>query len=232
MRRPVAICALGTAAAVIGLTGCGSGTDTSTPSSVVTSSSEVTSTSAQPSTGLPTPAAPAQNQTIDEYLREQGVGQTAVKRGDPGAPQLNLPMPPGWEDIGADIPADAYGAIVLTSAAQTPNPPAIVARMARLDGEVDTDKLLEYAPNAVTRAPGWDGPVTGQPSQLGGFDAVQIAGTAVIDGEQMFIARKTVVIPGPDNVFLLALDAQGPVDQEPELIDAMAVIDDQTSIGF
>ncbi len=224
MRRPVAICALGTAAAVIGLTGCG--TDTSTSSSVATSSST------EPSTGTPATTAPAQDLTIAEYLRERGVSQTAVKRGDPGAPQLNLPMPPGWEDIGADAPADAYGAIVLTSAAQTPNPPGIVARMARLDGEVNTDKLLEYAPNAVTRAPGWDGPVTGQPSELGGFDAVQIAGTAVIDGEQMFIARKTVVIPGPDKVYLLALDAQGPVDQQPELIDAMAVIDDQTSIEF
>jgi hypothetical protein len=214
------------AVAVIGLTGCGSSEKAESPSSEV--SSEVSSGSA-PSPTTTAGAQPA-GLTVAEYLKQNNITQTLVKRGDPGAPQLNLPMPAGWADVGADTPKDAYGAIYLEAARETPNPPAIVARMARLDGAADPAKLLEYAPNAVTRAPGWQGPTTGQPSTLGGFDAMQIAGTATIDGAPTFVARKTVVITAPQNIYLLALDAQGPVDQQPALQEAMAVIDEQTTI--
>ncbi|KRE25392.1 hypothetical protein ASG82_17610 [Mycobacterium sp. Soil538] len=220
MRTPALICVF--AAVTIGLTGCGSGekTDPATsPSSAASSSAPASTTS---STGA--------KLTIAEYLRQKNIRQTMVKRGDPGAPQLNLPMPPGWANVGRDTPPDAYGAIYLQAAAQSPNPPAIIARMARLDGDVDVAKLLEYAPTAVTRAPGWDGPTTGRPSTLGGFDAVQIAGTATIDGAQTFVARKTVVITAPKNIYLLALDAQGPVDQQSALVEAMTLIDEQTTI--
>lgn len=206
------------AAVAIGLTGCGSGEKSdSAPSSA---SSPASTTSAAPAAGL----------TIAEYLEQNNITQTMVKRSDPGAPQLHLPMPAGWADVGSNTPKDAYGAIYLQAAGQTPNPPAIIARMARLDGDVDAAKLLEYAPTAVTRAPGWDGPKTGQPSTLGGFDAVQIAGTATIDGVPTFVARKTVVITAPKNVYLLALDAQGPLDKKQSMTAAMAVIDEQTTI--
>ena len=89
---------------------------------------------------------------------------------------------------------------------------------------------MELAPNAVTKTPGWQGPTTGQPSELGGFKAVTIAGTADVDGAPMFVARKTVVIPGPQNTYLLALDAQGAVDQQQALTDAMTAVDDGTTI--
>lgn len=218
MRTPILICVF--AAGTIGLTGCGSGEKTDSATSAASSSVPASTTSAAPGTTL----------TIAEYLRQKNIRQTMVKRGDPGAPRLNLPMPAGWADVGRDTPPDAYGAIYLQAPGPTPNPPAIIARMARLDGDVDVAKLLEYAPTAVTRAPGWEGPTTGRPSTLDGFDAVQIAGTATIDGAPTFVARKTVVITAPKNVYLLALDAQGPVDQTSALIDAMTVIDERTTI--
>lgn len=208
------------AAVAIGLTGCGSGEKSDSAPSSASSSAPASTTSAAPAAAL----------TIAEYLEQNDITQTMVKRGDPGAPQLHLPMPAGWADVGRNTPKDAYGAIYLQAAGQTPNPPAIIARMARLDGDVDAAKLLEYAPTAVTRAPGWDGPRTGQPSTLGGFDAVQIAGTATIDGVPTFVARKTVVITAPKNVYLLALDAQGPLDKKQSMTAAMAVIDEQTTI--
>jgi hypothetical protein len=34
--------------------------------------------------------------TVANYLRGKGIQQTMVKRGEPGVPQLNLPIPPGW----------------------------------------------------------------------------------------------------------------------------------------
>jgi Probable lipoprotein LpqN len=234
MRQPATISALAAVTVAIGLTvtGCGSGGDSaeSTESSASSSASSVAETTTAEATET-TAAAPADTQTVGEYLTAQGVTQTIVKRGDPGVPTLNLPMPDGWADVGADTPEDAYGAIYLESAKGTPNPPAILARMARLEGgEFDDAKILELSPNAVTKTPGWDGPTEGQPSTLGGFDAMAIAGTAVVDGAPNFIARKTVVIPAPEHTYVLALDAQGPVDQQQTLMDAMTVIDEQTTI--
>lgn len=234
MRQPATFSALAAVIMTIGVTvtGCGSGGDGA--ESTETSASSSASSSAETTPAEPTEtsaAAPADNQTVGEYLTAQGVTQTIVQRGEPGAPTLNLPMPEGWADVGGDTPEDAYGAIYLESAKGTPNPPAILARMARLEGgEFDAATILELSPNAVTKTPGWDGPTVGQPSTLGGFDAMAIAGTAVVDGAPNFIARKTAVIPGPEHTYVLALDAQGPLDQQQALMDAMTVIDQQTTI--
>lgn len=233
MRKPATISVLATVTVAVGLavTGCGSSSDSaeSTESSATSSASSAAETTTAETSE--TSEAAATTQTVGEYLTAQGVKQTIVTRGDPGVPTLNLPMPEGWADVGGDTPEDAYGAIYLESAKGTPNPPAILARMARLEGgDFDDAKILELSPNAVTRMPGWDGPTVGQPSTLGGFDAMAIAGTAVVDGAPNFIARKTVVIPGQEHTYVLALDAQGPVDQQQALLDAMTVIDQQTTI--
>lgn len=227
-----AVLATAAIAVGLGLAGCGSdgGTEATTSDQTSTSSSAAqTSTSSEAPSTSAQAAGPAQ--TVGDYLEESGVTQTIVKRGDPTAPVLNLPMPPGWVDVGADTPEDAYGAIVLESAAGTPNPPAIIARMARIgDGDVDPAKILELAPNALKNRPGWSGPETGEPATLGGFDATAIAGTVTVDGQPTFVARKTVVIAGNDGLYILALDAQGAPDQQQALMDAMSVIDAETTI--
>lgn len=216
--------ALSTAAVVLGLVvpGCGSGsgqeTDTAPPSQATSSAPATTAAASRP------------DQTIAEYLQATGISQTLVKRGEPGVPTLNLPMPAGWQDVGANTPKDAYGAIYLADPAVTDNPPAIIARMARLSGEVDQAKLLELAPNAIRNQPGYQGPETGQAGQLSGFDAAEIAGTVDQNGRPEFVARKTVVIPGQDGIYLLAFDAQGRPDQKPALMKAMSVIDAETTI--
>lgn len=210
----------GTAALSVVLAGCGSGSDSSERTSEKTS----VSTSAAPTTSTAASAP-----TVAEYLRDNGVTMTPVKRGDPGAPELNLPVPAGWSDIGADTPEDAWGAIALKEP-PSDNPPVIVARMAKLSDEADHAKILEFAPNAVKNQPGYSGPDTGRPGTLGGFDAVEIAGTVEQNGQKVFVARKTVVIPGSDALYLLALDAQGTPDQQEALILAMETIDADTTI--
>lgn len=78
--------------------------------------------------------------------------------------------------------------------------------------------------------PGYQGPDVGTPSSLGGFEAVDIKGTMVRDGQTLLVARKTVVITGQDGLYLLALDAQGPEGQADALGAAMATIDAATTI--
>jgi hypothetical protein len=84
--------------------------------------------------------------TIADYIKENGITETPVKRMDPGTPILDLPIPAGWGDAGSRTPDYAFGAIVGTDPTMAADPPSIVALMSKLTGDVDPAKILEYAP--------------------------------------------------------------------------------------
>lgn len=229
--------ALAAAVTALGLvlTGCGGSEPPTAESSSEQSSSSSPSSSASAaestSSAASTSAESAPIQTVDDYLKENGIERTIVHRGDPGVPMVNLPLPAGWRDMGPDTPETAYGAIVLDDPALGNNTPAIIATMARLSGgEPDPAKILQLAPNALKKLPGYDGPETGIPDQLGGFEGVIASGLFDKDGAKWLIARKTVIIPGKDGMYLLALDAQGPEDQADAMITATEQIDAETTI--
>ncbi|GLP73975.1 hypothetical protein TUM20983_10850 [Mycobacterium antarcticum] len=216
----------------LALAGCGSDSKTEASSS---SSSSSTSSSASESTSTssaaPTEAA-GPNPTIADYIKENGITETPVKPGDPGAPTVDLPNPEGWADAGAKTPAGAYGAIIFSDPAMAADPPSIVAIMSKLTGEVDPAKIFEYAPGELKNLPGYESAGDGGDAKLGGFDAYQIGATYVKDGTKRLIAQKTVVIPAADGsgVFVLQLNASGTEDQIGPLMDATAVIDEKTTI--
>lgn len=220
----IAVAALGLA-----LAGCGSDTKDASSSSSAASSSESSST--EPSSSSAAPATPAvgKNETIADYIKENGITETPVKKGDPGTPALDLPVPAGWQDVGAKTPAYAWRAIVFTDPAMAADPPSIVALMSKLTGNVDPAKVMEYAPGELKNLPGFEGG-NGNSSTLGGFDAYQIGGSYVKGGVKRMIAQKTVVIPGQDGVFVLQLNADGLEDQMGPLMDATAEIDEKTTI--
>jgi hypothetical protein len=223
----------GTAIAVVALglalAGCGSDTK-SAPSSSASSSSSSKSSSAKSSSAAPSTPAPAgKNETIADYIKESGITETPVKRGDPGTPTLDLPVPAGWADTGAKTPEYAWSAIVSTDPTMASDPPSIVALMSKLTGDVDPAKILEYAPGELKNLPGFEGG-DGNTSTLGGFDAYQIGGSYVKDGAKRMIAQKTVVIPSNGDVFVLQLNADGLEDQMGPLMDATSQIDEKTTI--
>ena len=78
-------------AVILGLALAGCGSDEKKDEA--SASEKATSSSAGPST---TKAPYAQ--TIPEYIKQNGLTETPVKRGDPGSPDIILPFPPGWED--------------------------------------------------------------------------------------------------------------------------------------
>jgi Probable lipoprotein LpqN len=212
----------------IGLSGCGSDTKSAPSTSKQTS----TSASATISKAAPTTSAQAAgpNKTIVDYIKENGIVEAPVHRGDQGAPTINLPFPPGWQDAGNRTPAWAYGAILLSDPAVAQDPPTIIALVSKLTGNVDPAKILEYAPGEIKNLPGYDGANEGSSSTLGGFDATHIGGTYTKDGAKRAIAQKTVVIPGQDGLYVLQLNADGTEDQMGALMDATGVIDEQTTI--
>jgi Probable lipoprotein LpqN len=211
----------------IGLSGCGSDTKSEPTTSKETSAtSETTTSKAAPSTSAQAGA----NKTIVDYIKENGIVETPVHRGDAGSPTIDLPFPPGWEDAGNRTPEWAYGAILATDPAFAQDPPTIIALVSKLAGNVDPAKILEFAPGEIKNLPGYEGSQEGSPSTLGGFDATQIGGTYVKSGVKRAIAQKTVVIPGQDGLYVLQLNADGTEDQMGALMDATSVIDEQTTI--
>jgi hypothetical protein len=222
----------GTAIAVVALglalAGCGSDTKTA-PSSSASSSSASSSTKSSSAAPTKSPQAAGKNETIADYIKANGITETPVKRGDPGTPTVDLPVPEGWADAGAKTPGYAWGAIVSTDPTMASDPPSIVELMSKLTGNVDPAKVLEYAPGELKNLPGFEGG-DGNTSTLGGFDAFQIGGSYVKDGARRMIAQKTVVIPSKGDVFVLQLNADGLEEQMGPLMDATSQIDEKTTI--
>jgi hypothetical protein len=213
----------------IGLSGCGSDTKSEPSTSKATSSASSTTSSSK---AAPTSSAQAAgpNKTIVDYIKENGIVESPVHRGDAGSPTIDLPFPPGWEDAGNRTPEWAYAAILSTDPAFAQDPPTIIALVSKLAGNVDPAKVLEFAPGEIRNLPGYEGATEGSPSSLGGFDATQVGGTYTKNGAKRAIAQKTVVIPGQDGLFVLQLNADGTEDQMPALMEATNAIDEQTTI--
>ena len=208
----------------VGLAGCGSHsksttTSSSTSTSSATTTTTTTSTSAQAS---------GPNQTIADYIKQNGIQETMISHSTPGAPTIDLPVPDGWKVVPESTDAP-YGGIAFNTPTDPNDPPKIIAIVEKLTGNVDTDKLLAVAPGEVKNLQGYDGG-DGDKSMLSGFPAYQLGGDYTKDGAQRVVAQKTVVIQGKDGLYVLQLNAEGPQPDKTPLMDATTVIDDKTTI--
>jgi hypothetical protein len=168
--------------------------------------------------------------TIASYIQENNIQETSIKRGDPGSPTIDLPIPDGWEPAGADTPDWAYGAIVYTGPEGAQYTPSIVALVSKLTGNVDPQKIIDLAPGELNNLSGWKPWNQGAASTLGDYPAYQLGGTWVQDGQTKVVAQKTVVIPGSDGLYVLQLNADGLENQADIITAATDVIDSQTKI--
>ena len=215
----------------LALVGCGSDAKTSTSTSAsastsaATSSSEAATSSDEPTTST---EAAGPNKTIQDYITENKIQETSIKRGDPG-PTIDLPMPEGWE-AKEGLPEAPYGAIVYTNSAVPNNPPRILALLSKLTGNVDPEQILTLAPGELKNLPGYDGATDGQRVKLSGFDAVQLGGTYTDGDKKGMVAQKTVVIPADGAVYVLQLNAFSDESEANILMDATSQIDDKTTI--
>ena len=224
------------AVVAIVLSGCGSDTKTAPSTSTSSKTSTSTSTSAKAAPSSKPKVAPRDedakgpNPTIASYIAENNIQETPVKRGDPGSPTIDLPIPDGWEPAGADTPDWAYGAIVYTGPDAGDYTPSIVALVSKLTGNVDPQKIIDLAPGELNNLPGWKAMNEGEASTLGEYPAFQLGGTWTQDGETKIVAQKTVVIPGNDGLYVLQLNADGLEDQKELIGAATDVIDTDTKI--
>lgn len=201
--------------------GCGSATKIASPSSTAGAAS---------TTDAGRPRLDGPNKTINDYIDENKISETPIKPDDPGTPNFDFPFPPDWSAAGDRTPEWAYGAIVYDKPLDPADPPAMVAIASKLTGSVDPAKILEYAPGQLLNLPDFKPLGDPEKSTLGGFQAIQSAGTYTYEGKARVVAQKTVVIPGNGALFALQLNADAPQTQEDVVIDAAKIIDEQTKI--
>jgi len=224
------IAAVGAAVALV-LTGCGSATKTEPTSAKETSSSKA-APSSRAKVAPREDDAVGPNPTIASYIEENDIQEVQVSVGDPGSPNIDLPVPEGWEPAGEETPDWAYGAIIYTGPEAEEYPPSIVALLSRLTGNVDPQAIIDYAPGELQNLPGWSPINEGTTSTLGEYPAYELAGTWEQDGLTKIVAQKTVVIPGRDGLYVLQLNADSLESQADVIGAATEIIDNETTISF
>lgn len=219
------VIAIAAVALGLGLVGCGADSKTEPAAKETTSTSTTTTSQAAPPPGQPAAA----NYTIADYIRDNKIVETPVHRGDPGAPEFTMPTPPGWADAGTRTPAWAYSAIVNDPASPT-DPPSVISLISKLAGNVDPNKLLEFAPNELQNLTEWE-PIGGVTrSNLSGFPSVQLGGNYLKDGKRRSITQKTVVIEAPSGVYVLQINADSLYRDFGALVDVNKAIDREATI--
>lgn len=222
---------------IVGLaaTGCGGspGDDATATSTSAVAAASPTSAAAAPA---PTAAVAADPQcTLDGYLTDAGLTQTPVVRGDAGAPVVDLYLPAMWESTAENAPETAYNAMVYSATAAPDNPPRILATMVKLTGSpLDSAKVLQCAPGEVRALPQFTPMGPGMSAPLAGYDGSQLSGMYNNQGQRTMVARKTVVIPAPDDsgLYVLMLDAVGAEREAWVLAEATDQIDKNSTITF
>jgi len=219
-------------AVAILVAGCGSKPSSNTASSKTSTATTTTATStpaAQPKVA-PRTAVPGPNPTIADYIKQNGITETPVHRGDPGAPTIDLPIPDGWADAGHDTPADAYWAIVDTGPEAAAYTPSIVVTVFKLTGNVDQQKILDLAGGELKNLPEFRPMGDGSSTTLSDFPGYQIGGTWSDNGKSKAAAQKTVAVPAGDGINLLRLNADCLEDQIDKAMPATITIDEKTKI--
>jgi hypothetical protein len=171
------------------------------------------------------------NHTIADYLTDERITETPIHRGDPGAPQLEVVFPGDWSVENQQIPDYAYGALIYTGAeAQSLSyPPNIVAVLTKLDGNVDPTKLLEFAGGELKNLPAFV-PVFDEPTSVSGHPAYRIGAGYDFGSVRAAAAQETVVIEGPDGLYVLQLNATSDEREAQILYDGLGAIAESVDI--
>jgi hypothetical protein len=224
--------AIAVVALAIAVAGCGSKPRSNSASSKTSTATTTTATStpaAQPKVA-PRTTVPGPNPTIADYIKKNGITETPVHRGDPGAPTIDLPIPDGWADAGHDAPANAYWAIVDTGPEAAAYTPSILVTVSKLTGNVDQQKILDVAGGELKNLPEFKPMGDGSSTTLSDFPGYQLGGTWADNGKTKAVAQKTVVIPAGDGLYLLRLNADCLEDQIDKALPATITIDEKTKI--
>lgn len=172
------------------------------------------------------------NQTLPEYLAENDITSTPIRRGEPNSPTISFSLPIGWTDAGSNTPEGAYGAAFYDDSTDSEYPPSVVVLLSKLTGgKAEPAQVLEASLGELKNLPDYETVSEPKRSSLGGFDAIQLSGIYTAeDGAERIIAQKTTVIPTKDGLFVLQINADAPKSEAPILQKATAMLDQQAKV--
>ncbi len=176
--------------------------------------------------------APVEGDNLHQYIVDNKIAETPIKKDQPGTPKIEFPLPAGWFPAGDMTPDWAYGAIYYGDKIKPLEDSTFMYAIAsKLTGNVDPQKILDLAPGQLNQLPGFS-PSKGGPSRdkFAGYDAVNYVGTYEWDGKTRSVGQETIVVPGKDGLYVYQLNGESPADQEKAVIDAAEVIRSQTKI--
>jgi hypothetical protein len=243
MKKTTVISGVAIMAVALSLVLVGCGSNSANKSAPTTTTTQTGTASAAPPTQntapptqtdagpFPSAAQAGPNPTIATYVQDNHIQETQIHRGDPGAPNINLPVPGGWALAPGSSPDWAYGgAIVYTGPEAAQYAPRIVALLFKLGGNVDPHQILGLTPGELNNLSGFKAINRGANTKLAGHDAYQAAGFWQDNGQTNVAAIKTVAIPRSDGLYVLQIKAGGRQDQVNIVAPATKVIDDQATI--
>jgi hypothetical protein len=171
------------------------------------------------------------NHTIADYLSDERIAATPIHRGDPGAPQIDVVFPGNWTVASQQIPDDAYGVLLYTGeeAQSLSYPPNIVAVLTKLDGNVEREKLLEFAGGELKNLPAFV-PVFDEPTTVSGHPAYRIGGGYDVESVKAAAAQETVIIEGSGGLYVLQLNATSDEREAELLYDGLGAIAESVEI--
>ena len=172
--------------------------------------------------------APRPINTIDDYLKANGIQSVAVAPTTPGAPHIELPVPPGWTRMPEGAGGN-YFAVVLDTPAKPDDAPRFVVTVDKLVGNVDTEKVLALAAGAAQQLPGYRGdpPVR---APLSDFPGARFVGHYTKGDQPRMIAQYVVVIPGADGTYLMRISTDSPEADTGAVLAAAKVFAQKTKI--
>ncbi|MCV7000264.1 LpqN/LpqT family lipoprotein [Mycolicibacterium alvei] len=167
--------------------------------------------------------------TLHDYIVEHNIAEVPFKPGDPGTPTYDLALPEHWA-LATEIPEWAFGAIVYDQPRDASDPPTITAIANKLTGDVEGPEVLDYASGLLDNMPDFKPLGEATERTISGFNSVDYAGTYLHEGKTRFVAQKTVVVPGPDALFVVQLNGTAVESDSQIVLDAMQWINDRTTI--
>ncbi|WP_246231337.1 LpqN/LpqT family lipoprotein [Mycolicibacterium sediminis] len=184
----------------------------------------------------PPPAPPADaprphSYTIADLIKDNNLAEEALRPGNPGAPTIDLPVPPGWTDAGGQTPSWAWNAVYLPDASMSADPPNVITLVNKLTGR-GSEHAFSYALGEVANLNNFQGDAP-RPMQISGFNAWQQGGTFTReDGVERAIVQTTVAIPAPGGgVVIMQSNADAPRDQLQLITDVATARNAATTIA-
>ncbi|WP_068164592.1 LpqN/LpqT family lipoprotein [Rhodococcus phenolicus] len=142
--------------------------------------------------------------TLRAYLDAHEVALVSVHPGDPGHPDVAIPLPDGWAEVAHDVFPQAHTVIVAPEYIIDDWSPNAVLLHGRMSRWRPTDELLDVAGSEALALPEWN-ELRSSATDFHGHRSVFVHGTYRVEGVEFTAATRYLVIDDEYDRYLTQL---------------------------